>query len=172
MNNEKVRTERKKKLYAVANEIYMNVKYGELISYTELEERFGCSRLEPEFQIYMIALKEILSERGFILDSIMNEGYRILQPNEIADYVVRRNLLQSTNKLRRGSNILKHTDTTKLNLIELKYFNNISQIVEEALGNNERSLLSAQVMFNSVKNKEIAEANGGKFNGNGRKNTH
>ena len=139
----------------VADEILKNKEYGDILDFDYLEDLIGYDRYDGAFFIIFAAAREMLVEYGYVLHNIIDEGYRILYPNEIAEEVIGKYLKGANNRLAKGLKIMRYTDRKALNSQELREFETFESIMFKALEENQESLLNAQAMLNSVKQKEL-----------------
>ena len=150
--------DRKQQVEDVVEKILNTKSYGDVISYIELEELTGYERYDVGFTIILGAAKELLVEYGYVLKSIINEGYKVLYPNEIAEEVIQKHLKQSTNKLNKALRIMQYAERGMLNKEELKFFEHVENLIGKTFNYNENMLFEAQALLNEVKMQELAEA--------------
>ena len=146
---------RRQQVNDAVNEILQNKKYGDVLDFNYLEELIGYERFEGAFFIIFSAVREALVEYGYVLHNIINEGYRILFPNEVAEEVISRYLKGANNRLSKGLKIMRYTDRKALNEQELRNFEGFENIMKAALKSNQENLLTAQARLNSIKQKEM-----------------
>lgn len=146
---------RRQQVNDAVNEILQNKKYGDVLDFDYLESLIGYERFEGSFFIIFAAVREVLIEYGYVLSNIINEGYRILFPNEVAEEVISRYLKGAHNRLKKGLKVMRYTDRKALNEQELRNFEGFENIMKTAFQNNQASLLMAQAKLNSIKQKEL-----------------
>jgi hypothetical protein len=149
--------DRKEQIEDVVEKILTTKKYGDVISYKELEQLIGYEREDLGFTVVLGCAKELLVEYGYVLKSIINEGCKILYPNEIAEEVIQRHLKQSTNKLNKALRIMQYADRDMLNKEELAFFERVENLIGKTFNYNENMLFEAQALLNEVKMQELAE---------------
>lgn len=142
--------------YAV-EQILRTREYGDILSYEYLENLLEANREDMEFTIKLSKLKNILIECGYVLSCLINEGYKILMPNEIADEVMNKCVKSSLKKIDKGLKIMKYTDRRYLKEDELAVFEAFENTLNKMYRENENSILDMQVMLNSVKQKELGD---------------
>lgn len=149
--------DRREQIEDVVDKILQTKKYGDSISYTELENLVGYERDEVGFVAVLTCAKELLIEYGYVLRSVLNEGYRVLYPNEIAEEVIQKHLKSSTNKLNKAIRIMQYTERDMLNKEELEFFEQVENLIGKTFNYNENMLFEAQALLNEVKMQELAE---------------
>lgn len=150
--------DRREGIERVVEHIITNYNYGDTITYKQLERVMGIDAEELEFSYNMIAIKNELILYGCVLTSVVNEGYRILNPNEIAGEVHKKYGMASLNKLKKGLLIMEHTDQGQLNEEEKEQFLGLQSILGSLVKSNEDNLLKAQYIIGETKRKELKEA--------------
>lgn len=136
-------------------EILSTKKYGDLLSYEYLERSLETERYEMDFAVKMAKLKNALIECGYVLSCILNEGYRILMPNEIADEVLNKYVKGSLKKIGKGIMIMQCTDVSTLTEAELNAFGTLQNALAIMYKDNENHILNAQAVLSAVKKQEI-----------------
>lgn len=131
--------------------------YGDELSYTYLENLLECDKTDIAFFYIICNVRDKLIANGYVLKNLMNEGYRILYPNEIADEVVRKYIVQSNSKLEVAKRIMEHTEMRLLNSQERELFKHIQLMVNKELANSTNTLTSAMAVLNNVKQKELSK---------------
>ncbi len=149
--------DRREQVEDVVDKILKTKKYGDGISYAELEKLTGYERDEVGFIAILTCAKELLIEYGYVLKSILNEGYRVLYPNEIAEEIIQKYLKSSTNKLNKAIRIMQYTERDELSKDELTFFENVENLIGKTFNYNENMLFEAQALLNEVKMQELAE---------------
>lgn len=152
-----VRTDRREIVENVVEKILQQKKYGDIISHEELEEWIGYERDEAMFLGIVAVSRELLIEYGYVLRNVLNEGYKVLFPNEIAEEVIQKHFKQSTNKLSKAIRIMQYTDRDMLKKDELKFFESVENLISKTYTNNENALFEAQALLNDAKMQELAE---------------
>ena len=136
--------------------ILMNFNYGDLINFKYLERLFGVDKEELEFGYKMKFLKENLIEFGCILTVVINEGYRILFPNEVPQEVYRKYAKTSLNRIGKGLKILANVDRGMLTEQELQNYNEFEKVLSKMYRENENTLLMTQALIGEVRRKELS----------------
>lgn len=136
--------------------ILMNFNYGDLINFKYLERLFGVDKEEIEFGYKMKFLKENLIEFGCILTVVINEGYRILFPNEVPQEVYRKYAKTSLNRIGKGLKILANVDRGMLTEQELQNYNEFEKVLSKMYRENENTLLMTQALIGEVRRKELS----------------
>ena len=137
--------------------IIRDFSYEDIIPYQYLENLFDCDKNDMSFGLLMGFAKEALVEYGYVLKPIINEGYKVLHPREIADYVTRKNLVSSLNKLEKGCKILHYADKKQLNKAEKERLEKLEKFILELHHDNENKILTIQYQLNEARAKELAE---------------
>ena len=101
--------------------------------------------------------KEALIEYGYVLKPVVNEGYKVLHPREITDYVTKKNLVSSLSKLEKGCRILHYTDRNELTDTEKERLQTLEKFILELHRDNENKILTIQFQLNEARAKELAE---------------
>lgn len=123
--------------------------YGDIITFETLERLFGVDREESKFLVLLQSLKDELIRYGYILSSIMGEGYKILFPNEVPAEVYRKYGIQALNRLNKGTYILNCIDKTDLTQNEKDAFDSLDKCLQTLKIKAETDLLSIQgILFN------------------------
>lgn len=153
--NENNKVSRVNNIDNVVATILKEKTYGDEISYTYLENLLECDRLDVAFFYIICNVRDKLIANGYVLKNMMNEGYRILFPNEIADEVVKRYMVQSVGKLEVAKRIMEHTEMRLLTKQEREQFSYIQSLISRGLANSTNTLTSAMALLNNVKQKEL-----------------
>lgn len=149
--------DRREQIEDVVDKILQTKKYGDSISFAELEHLIGYDRDEVGFVAVLTVAKELLIEYGYVLRSVMNEGYKVLYPNEIAEEIIQKYLKSTTNKLNKATRIMQYTERDMLNKEELAFFEQVENLIGKTFNYNENMLFEAQALLNEVKMQELAE---------------
>lgn len=96
--------------------------YGVTLTFEELNEFIG-EDLEDEFgkkrfKNYIRKVRHQLYRKGYVLRGIINVGYYILKPNQIAGYTYRNFMLKPLNSFYTAQIILENTERKKLDTKE------------------------------------------------------
>lgn len=92
---------------------------GYLLTYTDVERLIGFAKGSREFD-YMLRvrfIKDMLKNRGIVLQAVNGVGYRFMLPDEVVDDRVPLRVRKSRNQLRRGEKEIA-TVTADLNKIK------------------------------------------------------
>ena len=155
--NENNKVSRVNNIDNVVATILKEKTYGDELSYTYLENLLECDRTDFSFFYIICNVRDKLISNGYVLKNMINEGYRILFPNEIADEVVRKYIVQSTSKLETAKRIMQHTEMRLLNRQEREMFDYIQSLVTRELVSSTNTLTSAMALLNNVKQKELSK---------------
>ncbi len=117
--------------------------YGTTLTFDELNEFIG-EDLKDEygkmrFKSIIRKVKNQLYKKGYVLRGVINIGYYILKPNQIASYTYRNFMLKPLNTFYKAQIILESTEKNKLNDKEEK-----KHIKTESLN---KALISANEML-------------------------
>lgn len=99
--------------------------FGEIVKYEELQ-KLTHYNLDNEFenskfkQNIIVAVKNELIEKGYIIQSIRKVGYYILKPNQIQSYTYRNYIKRPLKKYEKAQKILINTKKNKLEKEELE----------------------------------------------------
>ena len=148
----------KQELVEEAVEIILrDFNYESIIPFEYLESLFGAAREETLFSFMIGCTKNKLIERGFVLRPLINEGYTILHPREVADYVMNTSVVQSLNKIKKGVKTLYYTNRNILNKEELKRLTDLEKFLIELESDNENKILTMQLQLNEARALELSE---------------
>jgi len=153
MNN--IRNSRETDALRLAEYIEANYYYGMKVPYTFIEDVLGIDRFDTMFLYLMSLTKEILIEKGYVLVAEINEGYRILEPQEVANYVIRKNLMKSVNVMEKGRKMLHYTPRTHLNNEQKEKLDTLESFISELRKDNEDKIIKANYYLNEAKVKEL-----------------
>lgn len=155
---ENYKKDRTKTIEETVNYIVNNYSYGDKININKIENLFKVNCKEPLYWYLMSKLKNKLLEKGFCLATITNNGYKILEPNEITEYIVFNKLPKIKNSLSNVKKILEYTPKEFLNKEELQEFNNISSTVENINTDFGKNLLQMQLKIGKMRIEELSES--------------
>ena len=150
-----MKKDRKNEIEELAIDFMETHNFGDVVSYKYFERIFGVSKEEVEYYLKMKVLKEILSNFGCVLQNVLNEGYKIIEPKNIADFVYRKYAKTSLNRLKKGLKIMNVIDRNLLNDEEKKRHNDFEKVIAILCKDNENTLLSSQALLNATKQKEL-----------------
>ena len=136
-------------------EITRKFKYNSIISYEYIEKLLGVDRYDYRFTFIFSSIKEALVEYGFILKPLINEGYMVLHPRDVADYVMKKNVILPFNKLQKGLKILNYVDRKELNDLEKDRLDNLYVSLSSLKTENENKILNIQLQLNEARAKEL-----------------
>lgn len=136
-------------------EILSNFTYGSIIPYNYVEDFLTYDRFSYDYMACLVLAKERLVEYGYVLVTEFNEGYRILKPNEIADHVIRKQLLSSLGKLEKGKKILHYANRYDLTDSEKETFDALEKFVTTLHSDNQNKILNASFMLNKARVEEL-----------------
>ena len=150
-----IRNSRETDALRLAEYIEANYYYGMKVPYTFIEDVLGIDRFDTMFLYLMSLTKEILIEKGYVLVAEINEGYRILEPQEVANYVIRKNLMKSVNVLEKGRKMLHYTPRAHLNNEQKEKLDTLESFISELRKDNEDKIIKANYYLNEAKVKEL-----------------
>lgn len=153
-----MKKDRREEVERIVEYIITHYNYGDTIQHKQLERLIGAEQGELEYAYLLASVKNELITYGCVLTPVVNEGYRILYPNEIAREVYKKYAKSSLARLEKGLMIMSHIDTSTLTQEEKQQFDDIEKIVQKMRISSENSLLEAQFIIGDVKRKEL---NGG-----------
>ena len=150
-----MKKDRKIEIEELALEFMQTHNFGDVVRYDYFERLFGNSKDEVEYYLKMKTLKDVLTEYGCILDNVMNEGYKIVEPKNIASFVYRRYAKTSLGRLEKGLRIMNSIDRSLLTEEEKKRHNDFEKVIAVLYKDTENTLLSSQALLNATKQKEL-----------------
>ena len=150
-----IKISREQEVLNVATHIIGNYNYEDIISYKELERLTGIDRESGAFMYVMGAVKNIVMNYGLVLICVADEGYKILAPNQVADYVVNRYLIKSVAMLDKGRTILHYVNRNDLTKTEREKADKIEAFIDELRKDNENKIMSENLLMNSARIKEL-----------------
>lgn len=150
-----IKISREQEVLNVATHIIGNYNYEDIISYKELERLTGIDRESGAFMYVMGAVKNIVMNYGLVLICVADEGYKILAPNQVADYVVNRYLMKSVAMLDKGKNILHYVNRNDLTREERAKADKIEAFMAELQKNNEDKIMSENLLMSNARIKEL-----------------
>ena len=126
-----------------------------MIPYSELERLAGVDRESGAFMYVMAQVKNIVTNYGIVLVCIADEGYKILAPNQIADYVVNKYLIKSVGMLDRGRNIVHYINRNDLTNEEKAKADKIEKFIAELQKDNEDKIAKENLLISNARIKEL-----------------
>ena len=135
--------------------ILKDFSYESIIPYEYLESIIGYERGEIAFSAILGAIKDYLVEFGYVLKPIVNEGYVVLHPRDVADFVMNRYLMGSLSKLCKGYRVVKYVDRKVLNEEEKSRLKNLEKFLFDLENDNERKIMTIQLELNEARAKEL-----------------
>ena len=135
--------------------ILRDFTYESIIPYEYLEAIIGYEKGEIAFSAILGAIKEYLVEFGYVLKPVVNEGYEVLHPRDVADFVMNRHLVGSLSKLNKGCRILHYVDRKSLNKEEKQRLESLEQFLIELEHDNENKIIAIQYQINEARAKEL-----------------
>lgn len=128
--------------------------FGITLTFEDLNEFIGEDLKEEDgmkrFKNVMRKVRKQLYKNGYVLKGIMNVGYYILKPNQIAGYTYRNFMLKPLNSFYTAQVILDNTKKNKLNIEEKqKHF--------KTQGLNEALITANSLLINDEDYKELKE---------------
>lgn len=152
--NKEYRTEDINKVVSYINTYY---NYGDLIYKNSIESLLGIDSDTPVYFYIMSKTKEKLLELNKVLVTVTNEGYKILEPNEITDYVLYNKLPKLKYNIKNSKNILKATPTQLLNKKELEYYQSVYDTLENITKDFNSNILKMQVKIGKINVRQLQE---------------
>lgn len=150
--NELTPKEKREKLcdYILSKENGITVKYDELneIIQEDLKDIYGRIR----FKTLMNKVKNDLYEYGCVIRSIYNQGYYILNENQISSYTYRNFIVKPTKQFNKAKMILEKTNKKKLTQKENDELDLTKELNEIMIDNAERAINSNN--FKSLKGEK------------------
>lgn len=105
-------------------EYILKKNYGDTITIEELnqiiQEDLSDEKGKRKFKKIIGRSKNKLINYGYVIKSIYNVGYYILQPNQIPSYTYRNYIVKPLKQFNKADIILKNTNRKKLNTEEIK----------------------------------------------------
>lgn len=153
MRNNKV--SRESVVLNIATHIIGNYNYEDIIPYNVLERLAGIDRESGAFMYIMAQVKNMVVNYGVVLICVADEGYKILAPNQVADYVVNRYLIKSVAMLDKGKNILHYVNRNDLTENERQKADKIEKFIAELQKNNEDKIMSENLLMSNARKLEL-----------------
>lgn len=150
-----IRNSRENDALRLAEYIRANYHYGMRVPYNFIEDVLGVERYDTMFLYLMSLTKEILIEKGYVLVAEINEGYRILEPQEVGNYVIRKHLMKSVDVMEKGRKMLHYTPRTQLNNEQKEKLDTLESFISELRKDNEDKIIKANYYLNEAKVKEL-----------------
>lgn len=150
-----IRNSRETDALKLAEYIKTNYHYGMRVPYTFIEDVLGIDRFDTMFLYLMSLTKEILIEQGYVLVAEINEGYKILEPKEVANYVIRKHLMKSVDVMEKGRKMLHYTPRTQLNKEQKEKLDTLERFISELHKDNEDKIIKANYYLNEARVKEL-----------------
>ena len=150
-----IRKARESVVLDIATHIIGNYNYEAVIPYSELERLAGVDRESGAFMYVMAQVKNIVTNYGIVLVCIADEGYKILAPNQIADYVVNKYLIKSVGMLDRGRNIVHYINRNDLTNEEKAKADKIEKFIAELQKDNEDKIAKENLLISNARIKEL-----------------
>ena len=135
--------------------ILKDFSYESVISYNYLEKHIGYDKSEIAFTALLGAVKDYLIEFGYVLKPRVNEGYEVLHPRDVADFVMNRNIMSSLLKLSKGCRTLHYVDRKVLNSEEKRRLENLEKFLMELEHDNETKIMTMQYQLNEARAREL-----------------
>ena len=135
--------------------ILRDFSYESIIPYEYLEAIIGYERGEIAFSAILGAIKDYLVEFGYVLKPIVNEGYEVLHPRDVADFVINRHVMGSLSKLSKGCRVIHYVERKVLNKEEKSRLENLEKFLLELEQDNENKIIAMQFQLNEARAKEL-----------------
>ena len=150
-----IKISREQEVLNVATHIIGNYNYEDIIPYKELERLTGIDRESGAFMYIMASVKNIVMNYGLVLICVADEGYKILAPNQVADYVVNRYLMKSVAMLDKGRTILHYVNRSDLTKEEREKADKIEVFIDELRKDNENKIMSENLLMSNARKLEL-----------------
>lgn len=150
-----IRKARESIVLDIATHITGNYNYEAVIPYSVLEKIAGIEKETSGFMYIMAQVKNILTNYGIVLVCIADEGYKILAPNQITDYVVNKYLIKSVGMLNRGRNIVHYINRNDLTNEEKAKADKIEKFIAELQKDNEDKIAKENLLISNARIKEL-----------------
>lgn len=138
-----------------SKKILKDFKYNDLIPYTYLENLIGYEKHEMAFAVILQLIKNTLIKSGYVLRVSINQGYKVLHPSEIADYVMNKYIQGSLNKLGKGYEILSHTNRDILNNEQKEFLDQLTTFAIRLYDDNKSKIDTIHLKFNIARTKQL-----------------
>lgn len=135
---------------------FEKIPQGEFVTYTEIEKITPLTRNTLQFSYAMAKAKNQLIEKGITLKTIVNLGYKVLEPREVADYVMSK-VESAYRKLDTCDRIVTFTDKSKLQDNELEEINVVSDSVKRMRENTGREIVTTTTKIRLLKGVKTNE---------------
>lgn len=139
----------------IATHIIGNYNYEDIIPYNLLERLSGIDKETSGFMYVMAQVKNILTNYGIVLVCIADEGYKILAPNQISDYVINKYLIKSVSMLDRGRNIVHYINRQDLTKEECEKADKVEKFIAELQKDNEDKIAREGLLLSNARVKEL-----------------
>jgi hypothetical protein len=139
----------------IATHIIGNYNYEAVIPYNVLERISGIDKDTSGFMYVMAQVKNILTNYGIVLVCIADEGYKILAPNQISDYVINKYLIKSVGMLDRGRNIVHYINRNDLTKEECEKADKVEKFIAELQKDNEDKIASEGLLLSNARVREL-----------------
>ena len=150
-----IRKARESAVLDIATHIIGNYNYEDVIPYSVIERIAGIDRETSGFMYIMAQVKNIVTNYGIVLICVADEGYKILAPNQIADYVVNKYLIKSVGMLDRGRNIVHYINRNDLTNEEKAKADKIEKFIAELQKDNEDKIASEGLLISNARVREL-----------------
>lgn len=154
MNNKM--TSKQQSIDKLVQYVLSRFNYGDTLYYEDVERLVGADRGDYEYVYTLAQAKNTLITYGIVLTPVINEGYRILHPREITDYVVNKHLLKSVATLDKGRTILHYADRDKLSKEEKDRIDSVEIFMAELQKHSEDSIvMHNSILISAARQKEL-----------------
>ena len=135
-------------------ELILTKKYGETISYDELnailQENINDYQGKAAFRRNMNKVKNELFSKGYVIRPIFNVGYYILKPNQVSCYTYRNYIVKPINSFKKAKTILENTERKQLKGQEITEY-------QTTCGLNEAMIYANTELINADEYKILAK---------------
>lgn len=136
---------------------FMSLEKGEILKHEFLERRYGIERTSSEYLYVVSRARQELIRAGIITKTIMYLGYKILNENEIADYVYDKFLMSSMKKQESALEIIKYVDKDKLNHDELMQLKGLEKLILNVNSYSINEIVKSQLQLGKAQAKLLGE---------------
>ena len=125
-------------------EYILTLNYGDVILFETMAKMLNYNiedeKEKAKFRNTMQKVKNFLINYGYILKSVVNVGYYILKPQQIASYTYRTYIQRPLRLFEKADIILEHTDITKLKDARFQEYKEVRDLNLQAHENLENTI--------------------------------
>lgn len=131
---------------------FEKMPYGEVVTYNELQNLIPFKRNTMQFSYVISKSKKKLIEKGITLKTLVKVGYKVLNPEEVAEYISEK-LSKEINKMGTYQKIMCNTEIKSMtNKQRLEH-----DLVTKAVTNSKEEI-SRNVIITSMKVRQVRGA--------------